>query len=343
MRMIQQSWAWYTHNTILRYFEIGFAYQICLETLIVCMWMGQPLRVSHMNRGEQHSATPTVAQLCWCENQDFDPDPNEVDGRNHPQNGWQAFTRIYMDSHGVIGMMLLEHPTEKEDLGSPWNRGCWAFQIVSFGTKHECIQCMYCPSIPVCLPVCLSRSTPKPAKYADACSLVDIHRYPRTINELFFSWSFMTYPVYESWTSWVSNDLLVILCLGTVLYPLLYNIIWYYLRLFIYPLLLAMVWGTPRSYRLFRQALRRELQNVQLKNRQKALPGEEVDGSLHIGAIRSLFRTYSACWSGLWSVVLTRFDTDWTQGDRWQLSPTCMAKGALSVFGLAGCQKMRNL
>ena len=225
MRMIQQSWAWYTHNTILRYFEIGFTYQICLETLIVCMWMGQPLRVSHMNRGEQHSATPTVAQLCWCENQDFDPDPNEVDGRNHPQNGWQSFTRIYMDSHGVIGMMLLKHPTEKEDLGSPWNRGCWAFQIVSFGTKHECIQCMYCPSIPVCLPVCLSRSTPKPAKYADACSLVDIHRYPRTINELFFSWSFMTYPVYESWTSWVSNDLLVILCLGTVLYPLLYNII----------------------------------------------------------------------------------------------------------------------
>lgn len=45
-------------------------------------------------------------------------------------------------------------------------------------------------------------------------------------------------------------------------------------------------------------------------------------GKLHIGAIRSLFRTYSACWSGLWSVVLTRFDTDWAQGDRWQLSPT---------------------
>jgi len=49
------------------HFEIGFTYQICLETLktlIVCMLMGQPLRVSHMNRGEQHSATPAVAQLC---------------------------------------------------------------------------------------------------------------------------------------------------------------------------------------------------------------------------------------------------------------------------------------
>ena len=203
---------------------------------------------------------------------------------------------------------------------------------------------MYCPSIPVCLPVCLSRSTPKPAKYADACSLVDIHRYPRTINELFFSWSFMTYPVYESWTSWVSNDLLVILCLGTVLYPLLYNIILFDIICVYSFTHYCWLWsGDSQVLPPLSPGAASRAAKCAVEEPPKGAAGGR---SGWVVAHRSHSEPIPHIFCMLIRSVISGVDTFWHRLDsRWSMAieSHMHGKGRIIGFWVSWCQKMRNL